>query len=65
MGVPQRLFRELSRALDAVQRELHLFEADFGLCPDCGDRPPIPFSQRPRQAAALRTAYSLERRRVA
>ncbi|HEY7065654.1 MAG TPA: hypothetical protein VII06_29535 [Chloroflexota bacterium] len=64
MGVPQRLFRELNRALDAVQRELRLLEADLGLCPDCGERPPIPFSQRARHTAP-RASSSLEHRRVA
>jgi hypothetical protein len=39
-------------------------EADLGLCPDCGERPPIPFSQRARHTAP-RASSSLEHRRVA
>jgi RNA polymerase-binding transcription factor DksA len=65
VSVPKKILRELCRALDAVQHELRLLEQDFGLCADCGERPPTPFNQRRLRPAPVRAALASERRRVA
>jgi RNA polymerase-binding transcription factor DksA len=65
VSVPKRVYRELRRALGAVQQELRLLEQDFGLCAECGDRPPAPLGQRRWQAAPVRATIAPQRRRVA
>jgi hypothetical protein len=65
LSVSKRIFRELSRALDAVQHELQLLEQDLGLCAECGDCPPVPLAQRRFRAAPVRVPLAAQRRRVA
>ena len=36
----------LRRGRDAVQQELRALEQDLGLCAECGETRPLPFSQR-------------------
>ena len=63
--MPKRIYRELSRALGAIQQEVRLLEQDFGLCADCGDCPPAPLGQRRYQPAPVRATFQPQRRRVA
>jgi hypothetical protein len=63
--MPKRIYRDLRRALVAVQHEMRALEQDFGLCADCGDHPPAPLGQRRFQPAPVRAAFQTQRRRVA